>query len=361
MLIKQEERDILFSLIRCSLGTSENEAFSPTQLQKALLLGRLQGVSSIVFDGFQKTKDQYQNISGESFAQLKSEWMMDLGSAINTNQIIHQAEALINDRLKKAGIKALVLKGSAFARFYDVPEVRQFGDIDIYSPTEFEKIDSILKEIGKHHELECYRHTHCTVNGITVENHIYLTDARWKQKWMPLEQYLSKEAENYLTTIDKPGLYYPDSIFSIVFYLYHTLAHLVYEHISIRFLLDWYYLLKKCGDVDEVVLKEKLEEFGLMKIAGIVTNLCVRRLGLDTDNVPTFISEVSRNINPSLLSRVEDDIFETDHEGFTTSSLKDRINRIQKYYQNRWKIEQLLEVSYLQFIWEKVSSICKWK
>lgn len=361
MLSNLEDRKTLYSLIRSSLGTSVEATYSLEQIHNAMLLGRQQGVSSVVFDGFQKCKEECSNISPDDLSRLKAKWLMDLGQAINSHQIIHQAEELINERLKKGGINALVLKGSAFASFYDVPEIRQFGDIDIYSPTEFEAIDAILKEIGKNHELECYRHTHCTVNGITVENHIYLTDARWKKKWMPLEEFLSKEAAGYLETKQEPGLCYPDPLFSIVFYLYHTLAHLVYEHINVRFLLDWYYLMKKSSDVDEDILKEKLAEFGLLRIAGVVTYLCVERLGMDNGSVPSFIMEESEKVPSALIKRIEDDMFDTNHEGFTTNSLKDRVKRIQKYYQNRWKIEQLLDVSYLQFIWEKVSSICKWK
>ena len=119
--------------------------------------------------------------------------------------------------------------------------------------------------------------------------------------------------------------------------------------------------MKKSSNVDDGILKEKLDEFGLLRIAGVVTHLCVERLGMNSNSVPSFIMEESDKVPSSLIKRIEDDMFDTNHEGFTTSSLKDRIKRIQKYYQNRWKIEQLLGVSYSQFIWEKVSSICKWK
>lgn len=361
MSSKLDERNTLYSLIRNSLGTLDGDIYTLAQIHNAMSLGRQQGVSSIVYDGLRKSKEGCSNISPNELSSLKIKWLMDLGQAINSHQIIHQVEELINNRLKKDGIKALVLKGSAFAIYYDVPEIRQFGDIDIYSPTEFGAIDAILKEIGENHKLECYRHTQCTVNGITVENHIYLTDVRWKKKWMPLEKFLSKEAAEYLETKQEPGLCYPDELFSIVFFLYHTLAHLVYEHINVRFLLDWYYLMKKSSNVDEVVLREKLAEFGLLRMAGVVTYMCVERLGMISGSVPSFIMEESDKVPSALIKRIEDDMFDTNHDGFTTSSLKDRVKRIQKYYQNKWKIEQLLGVSYLQFIWEKVSSIYKWK
>lgn len=132
MFSNLEDRNTLFSLIKSSLGTSVEATYSLEQIHNAMLLGRQQGVSSVVFDGFQKCKEECSSISPDDLSRLKTKWLMDLGQAINSHQIIHQAEELINERLKNNGIKALVLKGSAFASFYDVPEIRQFGDIDIY-------------------------------------------------------------------------------------------------------------------------------------------------------------------------------------------------------------------------------------
>lgn len=355
-----EKRDVLYSLVKSSIGSSEKANLSGERLYEAMLLGRQQGISAIIFDGCQKVKGLLSGISKEAQERLKSEWLSDLGSSMHSSEIIRQAENIISEELKKNNIKALLLKGSAYAQYYETKEFRQFGDIDIYSPTDFEKIDDILKQIGNHYELECYRHSQCSVNGITVENHFYLTDARWKKKWAKLEEYLSQEAKLCLQNNDGAGLLYPDEMFSIIFYLYHTQAHFVYEHINVRFLLDWYYLLKNREQIDEVELETRLREFGLMRIAGYVTVLCINRLGMKEDIVPSFIIKEAKQINPSLTKRFEDDMFDTSHTGFTSNSFKDRFNRLFTFYHDRWKINEFLGVPFWQFVGQKVLAIYKW-
>lgn len=110
---------------------------------------------------------------------------------------------------------------------------------------------------------------------------------------MPLEQFLAKETKEYISGVDKVGLFTPDDTFAAIFYLYHTLAHLAYEHINVRFLLDWYYLLMHSVNLDEQVLAEKMQEFGLARIAGIVTALCVKRLELKEDAVPACLLDAA--------------------------------------------------------------------
>lgn len=296
----------------------------------------------------------------KDYEALKLEWLGDTYAVVNSYQVLTTVEKYISDKLKEVGIKALVLKGSAYAKYYDTPEFRQYGDIDIYSPTEFERIDAILKEIGEHYDLECYRHSHCVVKGITIENHIYLTDARWKKKWMPLEEYLAKEAKDYISRTDKVGLFTPDDTFAATFYLYHALAHLAYEHINVRFLLDWYYLLTHSENLNEQVLAEKMREFGLAKIAGIATALCMKWLDLKEEVIPECLLKAAKQVKPELLVKVEEDMFDTTHEGFSTNSLRDRVRRIFTFYRYRWKITDVLGMSFVGFIWSKVAAILKW-
>lgn len=325
-----------------------------------MALSRLQGVSAMAFEGFLKGKDVWPKDMEKEYKSVRLEWLGETYAVVNAYKVMTDVENYISDKLKEKGIKALVLKGSAYAKYYDTPEFRQYGDIDIYSPTEFERIDAILKEIGEKYYMEYYRHSHCEVKGVTIENHIYLTDARWKKKWMPLELFLSKDAKEFIRGVNSVGLFTPDDTFAVIFYLYHTLAHLAYEHINVRFLLDWYYLLVHSKNLDEQVLAEIMHQFELERIAGIVTGLCIKRLGLNEDVIPVCLLDASKQVKPDLLGKVEEDMFDTTHEGFSTNSLKDRIKRIFTFYRYRWKITDLLGMSFTSFIWSKITSILKW-
>ena len=355
-----ETREQLYTLIKGVLYDNKDVVYSPQEMRDVMALSRQQGVSGIAFEGFLKGKDAWPRDRVNEYEMLKLEWLGDTSEVVNAYQVLTTVENYISDKLKAEGIKALVLKGSAYAKYYDTPEFRQYGDIDIYSPTEFERMDAILKEIGEGYDLECYRHSHCVVKGITIENHIYLTDARWKKKWMPLEQFLAKEAEEYISSVDNVGLFTPDDTFAVIFYLYHTLAHLAYEHINVRFLLDWYYLLTHSENLNELVLAEKMQEFGLVRIAGIVTALCIKRLELKDEVIPECLLEAAKQVKPELLDKVETDMFDTTHEGFSTNSLRDRIKRIFTFYHYKWKITDVLGMSFVGFIWSKVAAILKW-
>lgn len=113
-------------------------------------------------------------------------------------------------------------------------------------------------------------------------------------------------------------------------------------------------------NLDEQVLAEKMQEFGLARIAGIVTALCVKRLELKEDAVPACLLDAAKRVRPELLKKVENDLFDTTHEGFSTNSLRDRIKRIFTFYRYRWKITDVLGMSFVGFIWSKVAAILKW-
>lgn len=349
--------DTIYQLIRCSLGEELKIDIADTQIEEIMNLSIQQGVSLIVFDGFQKAYNNEKNANSDF---VKLQWIGLSIQSENTNKLLLTAQQLISNQLKQNGIKALVLKGSALSQYYKTPEFRQYGDIDIYSPSEFEKIDDILKIIGTNYDLECYRHSHCQVQGITIENHIYLTDARWKKKWAGLELYLSEHADDYLKKKETAGLYNPDDMFTILFFVYHALGHFVYDQLTVRFILDWYYLMNRRKRGNDGMLVSKLNDYGLMMMAGSLTALCIKRLNLDETNVPQRILEVSKKQDESLLERFENDLFSTDHHGFTSNSFSDRMARISVFFRNRWKMQQYMNISFVGFIWSKVLAIIKW-
>lgn len=353
-----KSRDFLFSLIKCSLSGRHIPDLDDFHLEDVMNLSIQQGISTLAFDGYQKVYDKVHNSRSNG---AKIQWIGLCVQAESTMSHILEVQKLISCKLGNDGIKALVLKGSALSRYYPTPTYRQFGDIDIYSPTEFEKIEEILKGLATEYDLECYRHSQCQIQGVTIENHIYLTDARWKKKWGDLESKLSNMAAQDLQRQNKLGLSYPGDLFTILFFIYHALAHFVYEQLTVRFLVDLYFLINNRKDVDDAMLEAEIEKYGLMPITGALTALCIKRLGLNETVVSEGILQAAKTMDSSLLNRFEDDMFSTDHEGFTSSSLKDRIARILTFYQNRWKIVEFMGILFYRFILSKVSAIIKWR
>lgn len=105
--------DILYHLIRCSLGEELKIDIADTQIEEIMNLSIRQGVSLLAFDGFQKT---YNNEKKANSDFIKLQWIGQSIQSENTNKLILAAQKQISDQLKQNGLKALVLKGSALSR-----------------------------------------------------------------------------------------------------------------------------------------------------------------------------------------------------------------------------------------------------
>ena len=237
--------------------------------------------------------------------------------------------------------------------------IRMFGDLDIYSPSDYDRLDDILKTIGSCYRFDYYRHSECKVYGVMVENHKFLTDIRGQRRFLKLEKFLSGEASNSLNSADGFGVFKPNESFTFIFFVYHALMHFIYEKLSMKFLFDWCVMLKNREEVDMDFLDEKLAEFGLMRFAAVMTSLCINKLGLREDIVPTTLLKEIKMLDSSLVARFESDMFSEEYEGFTTNSLRDRIKRGVDFYHKRWKIKEFLGVSMIPFLWEKMCALLR--
>ncbi len=324
-------------------------------------LSQTQGVLGIAFQGLRKAM-QEQGIDktqlGDS-SKMFNKWFASTASIILHHDKILLLQNKLSVCLQEVGIRAVILKGLSISVYYDDNNLRCFGDLDIFSPTDFQRIDDILKPISTYFSIDYYRHSECKVDGVMVENHRYLTDVRGQSRFYKLENFLHHEASSILAVAPTGGLYYPNECFTFVFFVYHALSHFLYEKLSLKFLVDWCLMLKGRKEISLDVLDEKLKEFGLMRFAAAMTALCVEKLGLQEDYVPKDLLVEVKALNPALIEKFEEDIFEDDYEKFSTNSLKDRIVRGKEFYKKRWKIMWFLNTSTTAFLWEKMEALIK--
>lgn len=351
-----QSRNLLFQLIICSLSDTKIEESLDGPFEEAMALSVRQNVVALAFDGLQKNK-----AGGKVNNELKLKWIGHITLATQMYAQTVLVEKTISKYLYDKRIKALVLKGTALSQYYKIPELRQFSDIDIFSLANYNAVDELLKALGSDYQLECYRHSQCVVQGVSIENHIYLTDARWQKRWSSLESYLKKLAEQSLYYQEIPGLCYPDYLFTIIFFVYHALSHFVYDRLNIRFLVDWYCLLMKRNVEEDNLVESNLIEYGLMPMAAALTALCIKWLNLKDEEVPREVLKETERIQTDILTKIEDDMFDDNHTGPTSNSLKDRIHRISTFIQYRWKIEQFLGISVYRFICFKIIAILTWQ
>lgn len=347
--------NLFFELIQVAIGTRIYLSHTPSADEWGELykMAKKQSLVGVCFVGVQRLPEDERPSE-----MLYLTW---LGMAAKISQNFDNMRALeqkLDVLFKERGVKALVVKGASVAAYYDEPKLRQFGDIDIYSPQDYEAINGILKQIATEYNEDYYRHSEAQVDNVMVENHKFLTDVRGQNRWQTLEKYLTSLTSAKLGMEGCDGIIYPDDMLTLLFFVYHAQAHFLFDKISLKFLVDWYVLLHK-RNIDDDIFVQALQKFELLRFAAVLTNICVKRLDLMQESVPEKLRLVSSDLDDIEVARFEEDIFCYDHNGFSSNSIKDRIARAKEFYRNRWKLKSYLGVSATGFVLEKFCSICK--
>lgn len=149
----------------------------------------------------------------------------------------------ITDLFNKNNIKHIYFKGSVLSRLYDDPSVRTRGDIDFYvSLEDFDKANKLLIDNGfvvdKETE-DCAHHVGYKKYNIECEMHFNMFDMDNDKAWRkmfnnPFE--LSELVEN--------SLYKYNDTYHFIYCILHF-AHHLRHGAGIRYMLDFYYMMKK--------------------------------------------------------------------------------------------------------------------
>lgn len=340
---------IFFELIRVAIGNQVCLSHTPSadEWGELYAIAKKQSLVGICFAGVQKLQKQRQCPP----KSLYLKWMGSAAVLMRNYETMQSMKQRLHGVFVQNGIGCLLLKGLALSEYYNEPGMRAFGDMDIYSPDSCVKVDELLKPISKGFSVEYYRHSECKLDGVTIENHRFLTDVRGQKRWHDLESYLHSLAVSRIGS--SKGLSYPDETFTILFFVYHALGHFLYEKLTLKFMVDWCMLLQKRGTLPEKLLDERLNGFGLMRFAAYMSRVCVLRLSMDESLLTAGLKSEMSKIEDKQLQRFVDDIFRDDYTGFTSNSLKDRIERGFDFLCKAWKLREFLGVSPARFVFDK--------
>ena len=354
------EQEVLLYLVRLGIGGDVEPDFvlDGVDWQELVDLSYRQGVAAIAVDGLQKVYESNPSLElaldSPELEAVKYEWFGAVFSEEENYSKISAVAKQISERLNAAGLRALLVKGLSYAAYYPEPKHRSFGDIDIFSPYSYAEIDDILRPMSQNFDVEYYRHSHCSLLGVTVENHKHLCDVRGQKRWLPLERELSRYADDVLGTKMQGGLYVPDNRLSVLFFLYHAQGHLLYESLSARFLADWAVILSREKSlVSSTWFSENVHRFGFLKITSVLTSLCVEYLGVDKVGLPPYLISLLDSRDVELEGRVLSDMFRKDKEGFGDSSFCSRVEGALLIFKRGWKSREFLGVGPMRFVFEK--------
>lgn len=237
--------ELLFELIQITLGNKEEFDNTPTGKNWHLLysLACKQSLAGVLLTGVNRI---CENGGQKPPLNLLFEWLGSQQQIVVSNKLQILRIKELCDFFKDGGFRSCILKGQGTSLYYDYPEYRACGDIDIWIDGEIEKIINYVQDIGYH-----VGHIDIKHSDIAFFNDVYV-EVHFLPSWMyspstnkKLQSFFEKQSEKQFGNRDaKVGFTHTTVDFDLVFSIVHIYRHFFSEGIGLRQLMDYYYILQ---------------------------------------------------------------------------------------------------------------------
>lgn len=200
--------------------------------------------------------------------------------AVAQEEMFNLQNELTNE-LNKNNIKHIYFKGAVLARLYPDSALRTRGDIDIYVDyNDFSIAKDIMINLGYKEEVgqDCSHHVGLFKNGYEVELHFLLFDEgslNLFTNYFKEPFRLSKNINNFE--------YKLDDTYHLIYCICHFAHHLRFGA-GIRYIIDFYYMLKKTN-IDYQLLHNELQKLDLSKLYNNILNVIYYLTNEKLDNI----------------------------------------------------------------------------
>ena len=227
--------------------------------------------------------------------ELLLQWIGEVQMLEQQNKAMNQFIAELIERLRKADIYTLLLKGQGIAQYYVNPLWRASGDVDLLlSADNYDKAKSFLTPLADHVEPESkeVKHLGMTMGEWLVELHgtMHTSISRRMNKGIDDVQndcFYSGNVRSWNndgTTVFLPS---PDN--DVIFVFTHILEHFFIEGVGLRQVCDWCRLLWTYrSELDLQLLESRVRKMGLMTVWKAFGSMAVDALGMPKEAMPMY-------------------------------------------------------------------------
>ncbi len=295
----KENNYLFFELVKVSLGRKDTTNSLPIEKDWNLLfqMSQRQSLCGLLFDGFVKCVEG----KNEKAPFVLFDWYGKQLQIINENVIQNQRAKELYEILKNSGYRSCILKGQGTAQYYEKPEIRQCGDIDIWVTKDGKcKTADIRKGVLQFAEDTGRNIGHVDIKHSDID---FFGDVPVEVHFMPswmyspitnkiLQRFFQEKAETQFANVDeKLGFAHTTVDFDLVYSMVHIYRHVFSEGIGLRQLVDYYYILKSSNykqrmDAYELLKSLKMKNF----VAGIMWILN-SLVGLDDELILCQVNE----------------------------------------------------------------------
>lgn len=288
-----KNQQTFFSLVRTGLWEKESALSSIGEIDfiEVYRKAREQSVVGLVAAGIEHLKDV--DVPKEKMLAFASTAMQLEQMNLSMNAFI---EVLIN-RMRKAGIYAILVKGQGIAQCYEKPLWRACGDIDLllsgndYKKAKqwFDSLGSVVLEENRYRKRIEYAveswnvELHGTMRGDIKNSIDRVIDEAQADVFMAGNV---RAWDNNKTTI-----FLPSADNDVIFVFTHIIQHFFKEGIGLRQICDWCRLLWTYRtEIDVVLLEKRLRAARIMTEWRAFAAFAVDWLGMPVEVMPLYDS-----------------------------------------------------------------------
>jgi hypothetical protein len=241
-----------FELIRITLGNQPTFEKLPSEQEWVQLfsIANMQSLSSLLLSGIEKVVSTPK----DSLPSVFYEWIALRLNTETQNTLQNKRAKELTELLSKNQFQSCVLKGQGTAQYYEKPEIRPCGDIDMWVSKDGSSSDQVRDSIIQFAKRGCYQIGHIDIkhsdieffNDVPVEIH-FLPSWMYNPRTDRLLQrfFTAQSGEQFDNYDDKLGFSHTTVDFDLVFSIVHIYRHIFSEGIGLRQLIDYYYILQR--------------------------------------------------------------------------------------------------------------------
>lgn len=356
--------DLFFELIRLAIGISDSLSHTPSQKEWIALydMAKKQSLVGVCFAGLQKlganADEGFSKIGMSEMLYLT--WMGMAAKIQLRNEVVNQQCRDLASRFKGDGIEYCIMKGQQVGRYYgDLSMLRQSGDIDIWMKGGMKRVVEYVQKISptrsmshQHVHLKVFDDTSVEMHYLPAELHCPWYDKRLKNYLESNSQFVVINGNSYLN-----GVSVPSDVFNIIHLIAHAFRHLLGEGMTIRQLMDLYFVLLSWDGSghDKIQIVKSLEECGLLKYTEALMYAMKDILCLDDSKM---LCEPKARRGELLISLIMDSTN-------TEASLERRKNGTQesayaRFVRVSWQNLRLFGFAPMEIIWTPLWRVYNW-
>jgi len=312
-----------FELVQAGLWEKEVRLaqYGDIDFSEVLRLATEQSVVGHVAAGLEHVSDM----------KVPQEWALQfVGQTLQIeqrNKAMNAFVAELIERLRKADIYAILVKGQGIAQCYERPLWRSSGDVDLLlSEENYKKAKELLVPLATDVETEYthFKHLGMTIDGWVVELHGTLhsrLSARVDRVVDDVQRDVFyggkvRSTEFKSSNSSRVQVFLPAPDEDVIFVFTHILHHFFFEGIGLRQICDWCRLLYTYkGSLNVPLLESRLRKAGLMSEWKAFAAFAVAYLGMPVEATPLFDADVDLKVNKKKADKICEFVLEVGNFG----------------------------------------------